>query len=72
MPGSWEVGSSGPRPCNSSRSPPLALAIFGRCALWCDVVARAAATDCCSCNATMSAVGAASAAKRHHLQWAAR
>ena len=32
--------------------PPLspALAIFGRCALWCDIVARAAATLCCSCR----------------------
>ena len=36
--------------CTSPRTSSPALAIFGRCAVWCDIVARAAATDCCSCR----------------------
>ena len=46
----WAGGSSKTSPCASTRTSSPALAFFWRCALWCVNVARAAATDCCSCR----------------------
>ena len=51
VPGSWEVGSSGTRPCASPRTHPPALAVFcRRRAAWCVDSARAIATLRRSCR----------------------
>ena len=44
VPGSWRRSASGTSPCTASRTPPLALAVFWRCAPWCWHSARAIAT----------------------------